>query len=100
MPRSNRQRPSRAASRGTHEEIDLAKALQARRHTESRRDALWNVHPISAVGAVKAYVCPGCGGVIGAGTAHVVAWRADGLLGEADDVAARRHWHSHCWAIG
>ena len=31
--------------------------------------------------------------------AHVVAWRADGLMGEADDLAARRHWHTHCWRI-
>jgi hypothetical protein len=29
----------------------------------------------------------------------VVSWRADGLMGEADDLAARRHWHNHCWAI-
>ena len=29
-----------------------------------------------------------------------VAWRADGVLGEQADLAARRHWHTHCWRIG
>ena len=29
------------------------------------------------------------------GTAHVVAWRTDGLFGEALDD--RRHWHTSCW---
>jgi len=58
------------------------------------------VQPVSALQAVKEYVCPGCGGTIAAGTAHLVAWRADGVLGEAADLAARRHWHSHCWRIG
>ena len=29
----------------------------------------------------------------------LVAWRTDGIMGEAEDLAARRHWHSHCWKI-
>ena len=33
------------------------------------------------------------------GLAHTVTWRADGLMGEADDLAGRRHWHTHCWKI-
>jgi hypothetical protein len=33
------------------------------------------------------------------GTAHTVSWRADGIMGEADDLAGRRHWHTHCWRI-
>ena len=44
--------------------------------------------------------CPGCGRTIDAGIAHVVAWRADGVLGDQADLAARRHWHSRCWEIG
>jgi hypothetical protein len=48
---------------------------------------------------VKSYACPGCVQPIEPGTAHLVAWRADGILGEADDLAARRHWHTHCWKI-
>ena len=43
--------------------------------------------------------CPGCGKNVAIGTAHVVTWRADGLMGESNDLAARRHWHSHCWKI-
>lgn len=57
------------------------------------------MQPVSALQAVKEYVCPGCRGVIAVGTPHLVAWRADGVLGEAADLAARRHWHSHCWRI-
>lgn len=68
-------------------------------HTEPRRDGLWNVQPLSASTSSKSYTCPGCGLEVAPGIAHVVAWRADGLMGEADDLAGRRHWHSHCWKI-
>lgn len=54
---------------------------------------------LAAASATKAYTCPGCRLVIAPGVAHTVAWRADGLMGEADDLAARRHWHHHCWKI-
>jgi hypothetical protein len=69
------------------------------KRSEIRRGAEWTVQPISAVQAVKVYTCPGCGGQIAEGTAHVVVWRADGVLGDAADLAARRHWHSHCWKV-
>jgi len=92
MPRSNRRREERA-------ELDLERALAGRRRTEPKRDGLWNVQQHSASSAVKSYVCPGCVFPIEPGTAHVVAWRADGIMGEADDLAARRHWHAHCWKI-
>lgn len=96
MPRSNRPR----GRRGTpDDEPDLARALYGSRHSESKRDGLWTVQPISAASASKHYTCPGCGLDIAPGTAHVVAWRSDGIMGEDDDVAARRHWHSHCWKI-
>ena len=98
MPRTNRPRGSRRD--GDDEQLDLSRALFGRVRTESRRDGLWNVQPLSASSAAKQYVCPGCGLGIAPGVAHIVAWRADGLMGEADDVAARRHWHSHCWKIG
>lgn len=93
MPRSNRRRDDA-------EPFDVEGALRGRRHTEVRRDGAWNVQPLGAASAAKVYVCPGCGLDIPVGMAHVVAWRADGILGEADDLAARRHWHSHCWKIG
>jgi hypothetical protein len=67
--------------------------------TVSKRDGLWHVQPVSPTSAVKFYTCPGCGLEIAPATAHIVAWRADGLMGEEDDLAARRHWHAHCWKI-
>jgi hypothetical protein len=97
MPRSNRPRRKRAA--GPEEEFDLARAVLGNLRQESKRDGLWNVQPVSPASAVKMYTCPGCGLEVSPGTAHVVTWRADGLMGEADDLAARRHWHSHCWKI-
>ena len=97
MPRSNR--PRRGPQQPEPEEIDLSRALVGARHTEQRRDGLWNVQPVSSASAVKVYVCPGCGLEISPGVAHTVTWRADGIMGEADDLAARRHWHLHCWKI-
>lgn len=92
MPRSNRRREEQA-------ELDLERALAGRLRSEVKRDGAWNVQPQSASAAVKSYSCPGCGLEIEPGTAHVVAWRADGIMGESDDLAARRHWHAHCWKI-
>lgn len=97
MPRSNRPRGARPGD--DESEIDLNRALYGSRRTETRRDGAWNVQPVSATSAAKTYLCPGCSLEVAPGTAHIVAWRADGLMGEADDVAARRHWHSHCWKI-
>ena len=92
MPRSNRRREEQA-------ELDLERALAGRLRSEVKRDGAWNVQPQSASSAMKNYLCPGCGLEIEPGTAHLVTWRADGIMGEADDLAARRHWHSHCWKI-
>ena len=97
MPRSNR-------PRGRHREPDnegndLARLLSGWKRTEQRRTGLWNVQPVAAAQAGKVYVCPGCGGNILAQTAHVVTWRADGLMGDENDLAARRHWHLHCWRM-
>lgn len=57
------------------------------------------MQPVAADRSQKDYVCPGCGQEIASGTAHLVAWRADGVLGDAADLAARRHWHTHCWRM-
>lgn len=97
MPRSNRPRRNRPA--GDDDDLDLSRVLYGALRTEVKRDGLWNVQPVSAASASKVYICPGCGLEIAPGTAHIVAWRGDGLMGEADDLAARRHWHSHCWKI-
>ena len=37
--------------------------------------------------------------MISPGTAHIVVWSADGVMGDSADLAARRHWHNHCWRI-
>ena len=98
MPRSNR--PSRR--RGSFEpndEFDPARVLFGTRRTVPKRDGIWNVQPLAPTSAQKTYLCPGCGQDIGPGTGHVVTWRADGLFGEEYDLAARRHWHDHCWKI-
>ena len=96
MPRSNH---PRGRPKSDEEEDALSRALIGRLRTDDKRDGVWKVQPLAAASSVKKYVCPGCGITIEPGTGHVVAWRADGLMGEADDLAGRRHWHNHCWAI-
>lgn len=73
--------------------------LGAAARTEVRAGRKWHVQPISTPQALKPYRCPGCGGAVEAGTAHVVVWRADGVLGDRADLEARRHWHERCWAV-
>lgn len=98
MPRTNRPRRGRGSD-NQDGDLDLDRVLYGTLRTETRRDSLWNVQPVSATSAVKTYVCPGCGLDVSPGQSHTVAWRADGLMGEAADVAARRHWHNHCWKV-
>lgn len=97
MPRSNRPRDRRG--KADDEEFDVTRVLMGTKTMVSKRDGLWNVQSLTAANAVKAYICPGCGLEIEPGIAHTVTWRADGIMGEADDLAARRHWHLHCWKI-
>lgn len=94
MPRSHRRRPDPS---GSDESFD--RLLAGWKRTETRRGREWTVQPISAIQALKDYRCPGCTRTIAPGTAHVVVWRADGVMGESADLAARRHWHTHCWRI-
>ena len=97
MPRSNRPRGRRSGDDDA--EVDLSRALIGRLSTEVKRDGVWNVQPLAAASATKFYVCPGCGLDIAPGIAHTVTWRADGIMGDAGDLAERRHWHLHCWRI-
>ncbi len=94
MPRSHRRRPEPPS-----DDDSFARLLAGWKRTETRRGAEWTVQPVSGAQAQKTYVCPGCGGRIDEGVAHVVVWRADGVLGDAADLAARRHWHTHCWRV-
>ncbi|QTX04502.1 hypothetical protein [Agromyces archimandritae] len=100
MPRSNRSRSGRDGRRDEHPELDVERLTAGWRRTEARGGVVWNVQPVSEAQAVKRYRCPGCGNDVDAGVAHLVTWRADGVLGDAADLAARRHWHTHCWRIG
>jgi hypothetical protein len=103
MPRSNRPRRPTGRPGGNgpaDDEGDLSRLRAGWRRTESRQGREWNVQPVSPAKAVKAYTCPGCSVPIETGTAHLVVWRADGVLGDTSDLASRRHWHSHCWKIG
>jgi hypothetical protein len=94
MARSRRRRPARPDT-----EDSLDRLLSSWKRSEVRRGVEWTVQPVSAVQAQKDYICPGCGRTVDSGTAHLVVWRADGVLGDAADLAARRHWHTHCWRI-
>jgi hypothetical protein len=79
-----------------HDQATGLDELQVRRGvvwTQSTRDGEWMVRHIPAVAAVKTYRCPGCQQEVRPGTAHVVAWPAQGW-GDPDD---RRHWHTPCW---
>jgi len=93
MPRANRRRKE-----SSHDD-SLARMIAGWKRTETRRGVEWTVQPVSGAQAQKPYTCPGCGRTIAPGTAHVVAWRADGVLGDQADLAGRRHWHQHCWKI-
>jgi len=92
--------PRRGRRRREPDDDSFDRLLTGWKRTEVRRGVSWTVQPVSAAQAQKAYTCPGCGREVAPGIAHLVAWRSDGVLGDAADLAARRHWHSTCWRIG
>lgn len=79
------------------EPLDVERALAGVRRRVAKREGEWFVQTMSQASAVKAYTCPACGGAIAPGTAHLVVWRADSILGDDDALAARRHWHRRCF---
>lgn len=87
-------RPSRRAQ--PHVPLDVERLMQGVARTERRRGAEWHVQPMSPQQAAKDYLCPGCGGAVAQGTAHVVVWRSDSIFGERA-IEDRRHWHAGCW---
>ena len=108
MPRSNRPRPGRPRSghsRGGRpsdapdESLDLDRITAGLRRTVVKRTGTWTVQQVSAAAAQKTYLCPGCRLGVPVGQAHIVAWRADGLMGDEAALADRRHWHAHCWRM-
>lgn len=90
MPSSRRsaKRPYAAP----HVPLDLERSTGGRR-AESAPDGEWVVQQVR--GSEREYRCPGCDQVIVPGTAHVVAWRSDDLLGAG--LENRRHWHTACF---
>ncbi|WP_144796333.1 hypothetical protein [Microbacterium paludicola] len=94
MPRSNRRRREDPGA-----DESFQRLLTGWKRSETRHGREWNVQPVSGQQALKEYTCPGCHGAITPGTAHLVIWRADGVMGDAADLAARRHWHTHCWKV-
>lgn len=60
---------------------------------EDWRGEQWVVRGVTALGAAKAYRCPGCDQEIARGLPHLVVW-PDFDAGASE----RRHWHSACWA--
>lgn len=103
MPRSNRPRPGRPRGRRPvetpAEPLDLDRITSGLRRTVVKRTGTWTVQQVSAAAAQKVYLCPGCRLDVPIGQAHVVVWRADGLMGDAAALADRRHWHAHCWRM-
>lgn len=87
-------RPKRRAQ--PYVPLDVDRLMQGVARVERRGSGEWHVQPMSERSAVKDYVCPGCGGLVTLGTAHVVVWRADSIFGERA-VEDRRHWHTGCW---
>lgn len=79
-----------------HIELDLDRA-RGGRSSESGPDGEWTVQQVSGAAATKTYRCPGCRQDIPPGTAHVVAWSTDALLGAEAGLELRRHWHAGCW---
>lgn len=96
MPRTNR--PHRKVKSSAFSDRDLFDHDLIRwRRTETRRGSEWNVQAVPENRAIKPYTCPGCSGQITIGVAHLVSWRADGILGDDVDLSERRHWHTACW---
>jgi hypothetical protein len=96
MPRSNRPKRSKPTE---GEPLDIERLRTGFRRSETKRGYTYTVQPISAAQAAKNYTCPGCNLTIEPGVEHLVAWKQDGIMGDAHDISERRHWHKHCWRI-
>lgn len=89
----SRRRSSKRPWGAEHPELDVDRA-RGGTWSEDGTDGRWTVR---AVTGSKAYTCPGCRQEVPPGTAHVVVWAQDDLLGAEAAVADRRHWHTACW---
>ncbi|HEX5533039.1 MAG TPA: hypothetical protein VFX33_04790 [Actinomycetales bacterium] len=102
MPRSNRpRRGGRRARREPAPPLDIDRALGGAPRRQTGSDGEWLVRSVGGGGADsagKSYRCPGCDQLIPGSQPHVVAWRADFVLGDDAALGDRRHWHSACWS--
>ncbi|WHS28266.1 MULTISPECIES: hypothetical protein [Auritidibacter] len=106
VPRRNRPRQSqrhksgrgvkRTKQHGHRPEWGM-KGLDPNYRLEHSASGDWHVREIPSWRAVKTYTCPGCLRQIPTGQAHVVAWRADWIMGDEQAGEYRRHWHRACW---
>jgi hypothetical protein len=85
VPRQNRRRADAA--------VQARPLTTVGERREDWRGEEYVIRGVTALGAAKAYRCPGCDQEIRTGLPHLVVW-------PACDAAAsdRRHWHSTCWA--
>jgi hypothetical protein len=86
VPRQNRRR----ADAGSAAPRPLSTAQQ---RLDDWRGQRWVVRGVTALGAAKAYRCPGCDQDIRIGVPHLVIWPEPGAA-----ASERRHWHSTGWA--
>ncbi|ALU40467.1 ATP/GTP-binding protein [Kocuria flava] len=110
MPRSNRSsrarrsggppggaRASKWQRAAGREPWSVERVLEPAPVVERAADGDWTVRHVRPANAVKDYTCPGCGRTIRPGTAHLVVWQQDSLLGARAAFEDRRHWHERCW---
>ena len=77
MPRSNRRR-----SRGDRRRGVRAAARRLEAHRDAARRRVDGAAGLGRSGGRRPTSVPGCGRTVEAGVAHLVAWRADGVLGD------------------
>ena len=100
-PRSRRRGPGMTgrgprARDAEYRPLDFDRALGGAPRREESHGRSWFSRRVK--GSEKTYTCPGCRQIIPSGTAHVVAWMADSIMGDEAAISDRRHWHSGCWA--
>ncbi len=100
-PRSRRRGPGMTgrgprARDAEYRPLDLERARGGAPRREAGPGGEWFSRRVS--GSDKTYICPGCSQQIPPGVAHVVAWKADSVMGDAAALEDRRHWHAGCWA--
>ena len=94
MPRSNRRRSEEPGDEAFERLLDRLEA-----HRDAPRRRVDRAARLGRPGGRRPTSARGAGAPSQPGVAHLVAWRADGVLGDQADLAARRHWHTHCWRI-